>query len=117
MLFSILINKAANGGFLSGFNLKGKTGEEVQVTHLLLADDTPVVCKDSREQLVHLSWILMWFEALTGLKIDLSKSVLLPVGSVENLESLALGLGCNVGSLPTTYMGLPLGAKHNSTRV
>ena len=29
-LFSILINKAASGGFLSSFNLKGRTGEEVK---------------------------------------------------------------------------------------
>ena len=116
-MFSILIDKAASGGFLSGFNLKGRIGEEVQVTHLLFADDTLVFCKDLREQLVYLRWILMWFEALSGLKINLSKCVLLPVRSVENLESLALELGCKVGSLPTTYLGLPLGAKHNSTRV
>ena len=59
----------------------------------------------------------MWFEALSGLKINLSKSALLLVGSDENPENLAQELGCKVGSLPTTYMGLPLGAKHNSTRV
>ena len=116
-LFLILINKAASVGFLSSFNLKGRIGEEVQVTHLLFADDTLVFCKDSREQLVYLSWILMWFEALSELKINPSKSALLPVGSIENPEGLALELGCNVGSLPTTYLGLPLGAKHNSMRV
>ena len=116
-VFLILINKAASVGFLSSFNLKGRTGEEVHVTHLLFADDTLVFCKDSREQLVYLNWILIWFEALSELKINLSKSALLPVGSVENSEGLALKLGCNVGSLPTTDSGLPLGAKHNSTRV
>ena len=36
---------------------------------------------------------------------------------MENLEILALELGCDVGSLPTTYLGLPLEAKHNSQRV
>ena len=116
-MFTILIDKAASGGFLSGFNLIGRTGEEVQVTHLLFVDDTLVFCKDSREQLVYLNWILMWFEALYGLKINLSKSALLPVGSVENPKSLALELGCKVDCLPTTYLGLPLGVKHNSTRV
>ena len=36
---------------------------------------------------------------------------------MENLEILALELGCDIGSLPTTYLGLPLEAKHNSQRV
>ena len=36
---------------------------------------------------------------------------------VENLEELAKELGCISGTLPTTYLGLPLGAKHNSTIV
>ena len=39
------------------------------------------------------------------------------VGRVENPKSLALELGHNVGSFPTTYLGLPLGAKHNSLRL
>ena len=59
----------------------------------------------------------MWFEALSRLKINLIKSAILHMGSVENPESLSLELGCNIFSLPTTYLGLPLGAKHNSTRV
>ncbi|RVW25474.1 putative ribonuclease H protein [Vitis vinifera] len=32
----------------------------------------------------------MWFEALSGLRINLDKSEILPVGRVENLEALAL---------------------------
>ena len=82
-MFLILIDKATSGGFLSCFNLKGRTGEKVQVTHLLFADDALVFYKDSREQLVYLNWILMWFEALSGLKINLSKSALLLVGSLR----------------------------------
>ena len=34
------------------------------------------------------------------------------MGGVENVESFALELGCKVGELPTTYLGLPLGATH-----
>ena len=29
------------------------------------------------------------------------------------MEALALELGCKVGSLPSVYLGLPLGAHHN----
>lgn len=33
------------------------------------------------------------------------------------MEDLALELGCKVDSLPTSYLGLPLRAQHNSTTV
>jgi hypothetical protein len=50
------------------------------------------------------------FEAVSGLKINLAKSVLVPVGAVDNLDELASVLGCGVSSLPIKYLGLPLGA-------
>ena len=87
------------------------------MSHLLFADDTLVFCEDSQEQLAFLSWLLMWFEATSGLRINLNKSEILPVGRVENAELLATELGCKVGSLPSTYLGLPLGASHKSMRV
>ena len=56
----------------------------------------------------------MWLEAILGLRINLSKSELIPVGRLENLEDLASVLGCKEGVLPTTYLGFPLGALSNS---
>ena len=56
----------------------------------------------------------MWFESISGLIINLDKSEILPVGRVENLEVLALEAGCKVGRLPSSYLGLPLGAHHKS---
>ncbi|RVW54967.1 Transposon TX1 uncharacterized 149 kDa protein [Vitis vinifera] len=114
---SCLINKAVRGGFLSGCRLRGRGGNGIQVSHLLFADDTLVFCKDSQDQMAVLSWLLMWFEAISGLNINLEKSEILPVGSVENAEVLASELGCKVGSLPSTYLGLPLGAPHKSVVV
>ena len=51
----------------------------------------------------------MWFEAILGLKINLDKSEILPMGRVENVEDLALELGCKVEVLYSYYLGLPLG--------
>ena len=51
----------------------------------------------------------MWFEACSGLKINLEKSELISVGRVHDIEGLALELGCKVGGLPSCYLGLPLG--------
>ena len=59
----------------------------------------------------------MWFEAYSGLKINLSKSYIIPLGRVDNVEMLASELGCGVGSLQTTYLGLPLGAPHREMGV
>ena len=56
----------------------------------------------------------MRFEAFSRLRINLSKSKIIPVGTVSNVETLAIELGCGVGSLPTTYLGLPLGGPHKS---
>ena len=53
----------------------------------------------------------LWFEAVSGLKINLGKSELVAVGAVHNMEILVAVLGCNQGSLPMKYLGLPLGAK------
>ena len=55
--------------------------------------------------------------AFSGLKINLEKSSILPIGRVENLEELAKKLGCILETLSTTYLGLPLGARHNSATV
>ena len=59
----------------------------------------------------------MWFEAFSGLKINLNKSVIIPLGKVDNVEVLAAKLGCGFGSLPSTYLGLPLGAPHRALGV
>ena len=67
--------------------------------------------------MVYLNWISAWFKALSGLRMNLDKSSLLPMRRVENVEGLALELGCQIGSLIIKYLGLPLGAKHNSISV
>ncbi|XP_019074375.1 uncharacterized protein LOC109122301 [Vitis vinifera] len=95
--------------------LRGRGGEELAVSHLLFADDTLIFCEARREQLANLSWILAWFEAASGLRINLAKSVLIPVGEVDELEELAAELGCRLGALPTVYLGLPFGAHHKTS--
>ena len=114
---SSLINRAVRGGFLTGCMIRGRDGSGIQVSHMLFADDTLVFCEDSQEQLAFLSWLLLWFEATSGLCINLNKSEILQVGRVENAELWAAKLGFKVGSLPSTYLGLPLGVPHKSVVV
>ena len=93
-VLSILINKAVDVGFLSGYKLRDRGGNKVQVSHLLFEDDTMVFCENSRDQIMDLSRVLLWFEALFGMRINLDKSSILPVGDVERPDLLALELGC-----------------------
>ncbi|RVW35957.1 putative methyltransferase PMT7 [Vitis vinifera] len=79
--------------------------------------DTLILCDAIKENLEYLHWIFMWLEAISRLKINLGKSELILVGDVSNLEELVGILGCKVGALPTTYLGLPLGIPHKSYRV
>ena len=101
-------------GFLSSCRVKGRGGDGIQISHLLFVDDILVFCEASQDQMAYLSWLLTWFEAILGLRINLNKSEILLMGRVENLEVLSLELGCKVGMLPSSYLGLPLGAPHKS---
>ena len=111
---SCLINWAVEGNYLSGSRIADGRGEDLSISHLLYADDTLLFCEADIDQLKFISWILMWFEAMPGLKINLTKSEIIPIGLVTNLVELASELGCKIGSLPTSYLGLPLGAKHKT---
>ena len=51
------------------------------------------------------------------MKINLGKSKIFPIRGSENVEALAVELGCKVGTLPTKYLGLPLRAPHKSAGV
>jgi hypothetical protein len=49
--------------------------------------------------------------------VNLSKSKVIPIGIVGNVQRLASLLGCRVSALPITYLGLPLGARYKSVRI
>ena len=113
--FSCMLKRAIFGGFLSPCLVQGRRGEGVQVSHLLFADDTLIFCEaKGEEQLTYLCWLLMWFEAISGLRVNLEKIELIPVGRVENVKELADEFGYKVGKLPSTYLGMPLGAPFKS---
>ena len=61
--------------------------------------------------------VLIWFEAVFGLKINLGKSELVPVGVVHDIDLLLNVLRCKQGTLPMKYLGLPLGAKFKNKTI
>ncbi|RVW43838.1 hypothetical protein CK203_074112 [Vitis vinifera] len=114
-VLSVLITRAAEGGFIQGCRIWRGREQAVKITHLLFADDTIVFCEAKKEALLYLGWILFWFEPASGLKINLDKSKVIPVGGVEGVMEMAAEIGCRVGQLPTVYLGLPLGAPNRAS--
>ena len=54
------------GGFISGCCIKGREGVVFSIFHLLLADDAIIFYEAKADQLLYLSWVLLWFEASSG---------------------------------------------------
>ena len=100
--------------YLSACHVGGRRDEGGEISHLLFAYDTLIFHEVSLKQLTYLCWILMWFEALSRLKIYLEKSKLIPMGRVTDAKLLANQVGCKVDNLLPTYLRLPLGASYKS---
>jgi hypothetical protein len=100
---SRMLSRAMVGGYLCGFR------GGIEISHLF-ADDTLIMCDVDRDQIYNLGHILLCFEVIPGLKVNLRKSILVSVGEVLHQEELAGILTCNISFLPLTYLRLPLGA-------
>ena len=107
---SRMLVAATVGGQFSGFSVGNASGSLMTVSHLLFADDTLVFCDADSNHIAALRGILSRFEEMSGLKINLGKSELVPVGDVPDLHELVEILGCRESALPLKYLGLPLGA-------
>jgi hypothetical protein len=114
---SRMLYESMRQGLLSGFSVGIRGNEPLVVNHLLFADDTLIFCGAQAEHVQNLRCTFLCFEAVSGLRINLGKSELVPIGEVEDVESLAHILGCRIGSLPMTYLGMPLGASFKSVSI
>lgn len=103
-----LIKSRMEGCLLEGFKV-GRV--EVSVYHLQYADDTLILCSSSQEQIWMLRCVLWCFEAVTGLRMNFGNSLIIGVGNVPNIETLAADLGYNVGHHPISYFGASFKSK------
>jgi hypothetical protein len=114
---SRLIDRAVARGYLEGFSVDNSNVSNLKVSHMFFADDTLVFCGAARDQLHHLKGVLLCFEAVSRLHINLGKSEIVPVGPVPDVEALVQVLGGRIASLPMKYLRLPLGARYKSKEI
>uniref|UniRef100_A0A2N9EFL4 Reverse transcriptase domain-containing protein n=1 Tax=Fagus sylvatica TaxID=28930 RepID=A0A2N9EFL4_FAGSY len=114
--FSILVNGSPCGFFPSSSGIRQGDPLSPMLFVIIMEAFSRLIGKATRcleypNQLFYLHSVLIWFEATSGLQINLGKSELVPVGVVPCIEELADILGCKTSKLPIKYLGLPLGAK------
>lgn len=74
------------------------------------ADDIFIILPAVESQLLEFKKMFLLFSQSTGLHVNYHKSALLPINIDQgHLQTLADSIGCKVGSLPFTYLGLPVG--------
>jgi len=76
----------------------------VSVTHLQFADDTLLLGVKSWANVRAMRVVLMLFEAMSGLKVNFNKSMLVGVNIFDSwLDGAASVLRCRVGKVPFVY--------------
>ena len=116
-VLSRILKKTEEGGFIQGFHVGPMNSTGIRVSHLLFVDDTILFCDASREQILSIRLTLTCFQAFIGLKVNVKKSEIGPIGEVRNIQSLANILQCKVGSLPMIYLGMPLGTMYKTASI
>jgi hypothetical protein len=106
-LLQSAINKAYQQGLLKA---PFSSDYEMDFPIVQYADDTLVIMRADRDQVITVKEILEKYAQSSGLKINFHKSSMIPINlSSTNAVYIANLLGCNVASMPFTYLGLPLG--------
>jgi hypothetical protein len=76
-------------------------------------DDTILFYDLDPEQLLYIHMVLIIFEAVTGLRVNMNKSEMVPVGGLMRHSFLS----CRIGSLMLMYLGTPLEASYKALAV
>ena len=99
-VFSRMLRRGEGAGLIRGFKVEGRRGGGKCVSHLLFADDTILSCDADMEQILHIRLLLLCFQAVIGLKVNVQKSEMVPIEEVDDVHALAEILGCRVGTYP-----------------
>jgi hypothetical protein len=102
-----ILEKAKISGHISG--VVGHLIPGGGITHLQYADDTMIMVEGSELDLINLKFLLLCFEAMSGLKINFDKSEVVVMGfDPEEQQRIADNLNCRLASFPVNYLGMPI---------
>jgi hypothetical protein len=74
------------------------------------ADDTLLIMQADSTQLQYFKALVNDFAMSTGLKVNFNKYIMIPINVTDDkTSSLAVEFGCQIGSMPFTYLDLSMG--------
>jgi hypothetical protein len=101
-----MLSKAARQHYLSG--LMTYLYPE-GVISLQYADDTLLFLSHDPRSAHHLKWLMIFFEKISGMRINYNKSDLTPINlSEEEIQDYAKTFCYKIRNFPFTYLGVPL---------
>lgn len=77
-----MLKNAKSNGWVRGFRVSNNNCN-MEISHILYADDSLILCDANIDQLRHIRLILTVFEAISGLHVNWRKSMLYPVNEMD----------------------------------
>lgn len=84
-----MISTMVSRGLLLGFSVGSMNVGALNISHLLLVHDILILCGVNLNHLGNLLCLSLCFEMVSGLRINLAKLELVPIGNVNSVEGLA----------------------------
>lgn len=103
-----ILEKAKELQLLRGVPV-GSNGNLIEISHFFFANDTLIFCQPEMRSMMFLRCILLCFQAVLGLCINMHKSELILLGASNSNNSLVQVFGGKKSNLPISYLGVPLG--------
>jgi hypothetical protein len=105
---NVMMTEMVNANLFEGYKVGAQNS--LVVSHLQFADDTLLLGCKSWANVRALRAVLLLFEAMSGLKVNFNKSLLVGVNISDSwLAEAATILNCKVGKVPFLYLGLFIG--------
>ncbi|KAF5810041.1 putative RNA-directed DNA polymerase [Helianthus annuus] len=109
-----MMKKAASIGLFNGIMV---TNNGPTLSHLIYADDVMFIGEWATSNIINLRRMMRCFYLASGLKINLAKCSVYGIGvEDQEIQNMALLLGCKQGTFPFKHLGLMIGANMNLAR-
>jgi hypothetical protein len=110
VLAAVLLQYIVNDAMQAGQLTKPLPNATQDFPIVQYTDDTILMMKSDTSEVLHLKDLLHLFSSSTRLHVNFHKSLMIFVNvSNQKMQQLSTTLGCQIGSMPFTYLGLPMG--------